>query len=32
MEIEGMGHGFTVNGRFYDSVIPTVLEWIKASR
>jgi pimeloyl-ACP methyl ester carboxylesterase len=29
MEIEGMGHGFTVNGRFYDPVIPTVLEWMK---
>jgi hypothetical protein len=29
MEIEGMGHGFTVKGRFYDPVIHTVLEWFR---
>ncbi len=29
MEIEGMGHGFTVNGKFYDPLVPTVLEWMK---
>ena len=29
MEIEGMGHGFTVGGTFYDPLVPTVLEWMK---
>jgi len=29
MEIEGMGHGFTVSGKFYDPLVPAVLEWMK---
>ena len=29
MEIEGMVHGFTVSGKFYDPLVPTVLEWMK---
>jgi pimeloyl-ACP methyl ester carboxylesterase len=29
LEIEGMGHGFTVKGKFYDPLVPTVLEWMK---
>ena len=28
-EIEGMGHGFTVKGKFYDQLVPAVLEWMK---
>jgi pimeloyl-ACP methyl ester carboxylesterase len=29
MEIEGMGHGFTIKDKFYDPLVPTVLEWMK---
>ena len=29
MEIDGMGHGFTVKGKFNDALVPTVLEWMK---
>jgi len=29
LEIEGMGHGFTAKGKFYDPLVPTVLEWMK---
>ena len=29
MEIEGMGHGFTVGGNFYDPLVPTVVEWMR---
>lgn len=29
LEIDGMGHGFTVNGKFYDSLVSTVLDWMK---
>ena len=29
MESDGMGHGFTVKGKFSDALVPTVLEWIK---
>jgi pimeloyl-ACP methyl ester carboxylesterase len=29
LEIDGMGHGFTVNGKFHDALVPTVLEWMK---
>jgi pimeloyl-ACP methyl ester carboxylesterase len=29
MEIEGMGHGFAVSGKFYDALVPTVLEWMR---
>jgi pimeloyl-ACP methyl ester carboxylesterase len=29
LEVEDMTHGMTVNGRFYDRLIPTVLEWMK---
>ena len=28
-EIEGMTHGFTVNGKFYDDLVPTILNWMK---
>jgi pimeloyl-ACP methyl ester carboxylesterase len=29
MEIEDMSHGFTVKEKFYDPLIPAVLEWMK---
>jgi pimeloyl-ACP methyl ester carboxylesterase len=29
LEIDGMGHGFTVNRTFYDALVPTVLDWMK---
>jgi pimeloyl-ACP methyl ester carboxylesterase len=29
VEIEGMGHGFTVKGKFYDPLVPAVLEWMR---
>jgi pimeloyl-ACP methyl ester carboxylesterase len=29
LEIDGMGHGFTVNHKFYDALVPTVLDWMK---
>jgi pimeloyl-ACP methyl ester carboxylesterase len=28
IEIPGMSHGFTVNGKFYDELIPTTLNWM----
>ena len=28
-QFDDVTHGFTVNGKFYDPVIPTVLEWVK---
>jgi hypothetical protein len=29
MEIEGMTHGFTVNGKFYDGLVPVILKWME---
>ena len=29
LQIDGMTHGFTVNGKFYDPLIPSILSWIK---
>jgi pimeloyl-ACP methyl ester carboxylesterase len=29
VEIEGMTHGFTVDGKFHDELIPTVLNWME---
>jgi pimeloyl-ACP methyl ester carboxylesterase len=29
-EIEGMTHGFTVNGKFYDALVPEILGWMKS--
>lgn len=29
LQIDGMTHGFTVNGKFYDDLIPTILRWMK---
>ncbi len=29
LEIEGMGHGFTVGGTFHDALVPTVLQWMR---
>ena len=29
IEIDGMGHDFTVHETFYDPLIPTILNWIK---
>jgi pimeloyl-ACP methyl ester carboxylesterase len=29
LQIDDMTHGFTVNGKFYDPVVPIVLEWIR---
>lgn len=27
IEVDGMAHDFTVNGKFYDRLIPTILNW-----
>jgi pimeloyl-ACP methyl ester carboxylesterase len=29
LEIDDMTHGFTVKGKFYDDLVPTVLNWMK---
>lgn len=29
VEIDGMGHGFTIKEKFYDPLVPTVLGWMK---
>lgn len=29
LEIDDMAHDFTVHGKFYDQLIPTILNWIK---
>jgi pimeloyl-ACP methyl ester carboxylesterase len=29
LQIEGMTHDFTVGGKFYDEIVPTVLKWMK---
>ena len=29
LQIDDMTHGFTVNGKFYEELIPTVLTWMK---
>jgi alpha-beta hydrolase superfamily lysophospholipase len=29
LEIDGMTHGFTVNDKFYDDLISTILTWMK---
>jgi pimeloyl-ACP methyl ester carboxylesterase len=29
LQIDDMTHGFTVNGTFYDDLIPTILRWMK---
>ena len=29
VEIEGMTHGFTVNGKFYDGLVPVILKWMQ---
>ena len=29
LEIEGMTHGFSVAGKFYDPIVTTVLDWMK---
>jgi pimeloyl-ACP methyl ester carboxylesterase len=29
LQIEGMTHGFTIDGKFYDEVVPTMLKWMK---
>jgi pimeloyl-ACP methyl ester carboxylesterase len=29
LQIDDMTHGFTVNGKFYDELIPTILNWMK---
>jgi pimeloyl-ACP methyl ester carboxylesterase len=29
LQIDGMSHGLTVNGKFYGELIPTVLDWMK---
>lgn len=29
LQIEDMTHGFTVNGKFYDDLVPTILTWMK---
>jgi len=29
LQIDGMTHGFTVKGKFYDDLIPTILRWMK---
>jgi dipeptidyl aminopeptidase/acylaminoacyl peptidase len=29
LQIDDMTHGFSVNGTFYDDLIPTILRWMK---
>jgi pimeloyl-ACP methyl ester carboxylesterase len=29
LQVEGLTHGFTIGGKFYDEIIPTVLNWMK---
>src|SRR5258708_16652792 len=29
IHIDDMTHGFTVNGKFYDDLIPTILNWMR---
>jgi pimeloyl-ACP methyl ester carboxylesterase len=29
LQIEDMTHGFTINGKFHDELIPTILSWMK---
>lgn len=29
LEIDGMEHGLTANNKFYDALVPTVLDWMK---
>lgn len=29
LQIEGMTHGFTIDGKFYDDLLPTVMNWMK---
>ena len=29
LEIDGMGHGFTVDGKFHADLVPLVLGWLK---
>jgi pimeloyl-ACP methyl ester carboxylesterase len=29
LEIDDMTHGLTINGKFYDELVPTVLNWLK---
>jgi pimeloyl-ACP methyl ester carboxylesterase len=29
VQIDGMTHGFTVNDKFYEQLVPTILSWIK---
>jgi pimeloyl-ACP methyl ester carboxylesterase len=29
LQIDNMSHGFTVDGKFYDELVPTILNWMK---
>jgi pimeloyl-ACP methyl ester carboxylesterase len=29
LEVDGMTHGFTLNGKFQEQLVPTVLQWMK---
>jgi pimeloyl-ACP methyl ester carboxylesterase len=29
LQIEDMAHDFTINGKFYDELVPTILKWMK---
>jgi pimeloyl-ACP methyl ester carboxylesterase len=29
LQIEGMAHDFTIDGKFYDELVPTILKWMK---
>jgi pimeloyl-ACP methyl ester carboxylesterase len=29
LQIENMTHGFTIDGKFYDDLVPTVMNWMK---
>ena len=31
LQIDGMTHGFTVNNKFYEDLVPTILTWMKNS-
>ena len=30
VEVDGMGHDFTIGNKFYDDLVPTILQWMKA--
>jgi pimeloyl-ACP methyl ester carboxylesterase len=29
LQIDGLTHGFTIEGKFYDEIVPTILKWMQ---